>query len=569
MGMKRLVMFGLFMLLVVSFVSADSCSIQSSCNANNIVMKLSATTNAHGELWNQANYNQYLCCDFTGIHTDNGVNKILGLSSPTNAHAEIPSLNNYGTDVYFGNLLCTSNPTTCLTGYTIQMVSLSATTNAHIGAFADYSTKICCKQNEYCGDGVQQDGEVCDDGVNNGGLGFCYSDCSGIMGDGIINGPIEGIDPNGDIDGDGIPNGIDPDMDGDGIPNGIDPDMDGDGIIDTPIEECDDGNLVNGDGCSITGQLETEIFWIDKSGNKIGNDINGSVIETHVGETIKLIWNNTGLSPSTTFEIYENDLIGSDYITTINGIFSSEGNGIVTGEWTITQEDYEKTEAGDVNEFFFKINSEESNYLTILPMDHTEWCMNYEEEAGCASCDYSGCNAAANSVNIKVFEAFPEQWGDTRCGNTVEVSGSNCSFIVDCFCEWDDSAENCGYEWEMAADNCETAYPSIGKCTYQEDTADTCEDGFLEYSWDGIWKWGANNGYSQYTDGPSPNEGDYVLDGTTYYYDPNKISAKCIGGNNVVSCPAQIQLPFFGFYNLIGTLLFIGMIYGLLIKRED
>ncbi len=36
--------------------------------------------------------------------------------------------------------------------------------------------------------------------------------------------------PDGDLDGDGIPNSKDDDMDGDGIPNALDPDSDGDGI---------------------------------------------------------------------------------------------------------------------------------------------------------------------------------------------------------------------------------------------------------------------------------------------------------------------------------------------------
>ena len=36
--------------------------------------------------------------------------------------------------------------------------------------------------------------------------------------------------PDGDLDGDGIPNALDNDMDGDGIPNDQDPDVDGDGI---------------------------------------------------------------------------------------------------------------------------------------------------------------------------------------------------------------------------------------------------------------------------------------------------------------------------------------------------
>ncbi|MFH1918106.1 MAG: DUF4215 domain-containing protein, partial [Nanoarchaeota archaeon] len=675
---KRFWQIFLFLIiLLLGVVSATTCSITTSCNADNTVMRLSTTTNAHGGLYSQTNYNQYLCCDFTGTHKPDGQNKVIGLSAATNAHAEIPSLNNYGTPVYFGKLSCTSG-VSCPSGYPIGMLSLSSQSNAHLGSFSTYSTKICCCNREdwtwtnnyrcvgtlrqreqkrkicpesyeyqwidyacesdetcqgegvcienckftnafwnpesateqdsvamiisgtncdsknirfdiyeddligddfvttvnsiydrgiwaatwqddgggnpeyyfratsqsagsstktsnllevstLCGNGVVSGSELCDDGSNNGvvcspkyssSCTYCSSSCNSITlqglycGDGIINGLEEcddgnsinrdgcsneckieclfnsarwsttsategdnvamiiggtncngksvsfkiyeddlvgddlittisgtfdrgtwttqwvddsggnpeyyfqaileedtriekvsgllSVSPlcgNGVVSGselcdDGSNNGVygycnlectgtgefcgDRGINGlevcdDGANNGqysyckadcsgIGPSM-GDGII-NGLEECDDGNLINEDGCSSTGQLETEIFWIDKSGNKIGNDIN---VETHVGETIKLIWNNTGLSPSTTFEIYENDLIGSDYITTINGIFSNEGNGIVTGEWTITQEDYEKTEAGDVNEFFFKINSEESNYLTILP----------------------------------------------------------------------------------------------------------------------------------------------------------------------------------------------------------
>ena len=42
--------------------------------------------------------------------------------------------------------------------------------------------------------------------------------------------------PDGDLDGDGIPNREDPDMDGDGIPNDRDEDSDGDGVPDAQDE---------------------------------------------------------------------------------------------------------------------------------------------------------------------------------------------------------------------------------------------------------------------------------------------------------------------------------------------
>lgn len=61
-------------------------------------------------------------------------------------------------------------------------------------------------------------------------------DYSGLYGQGGGNTPFSGAEsdgrngPNGDLDGDGIPNAQDDDMDGDGISNAQDGDMDGDGI---------------------------------------------------------------------------------------------------------------------------------------------------------------------------------------------------------------------------------------------------------------------------------------------------------------------------------------------------
>jgi len=125
------------------FVSSYSCSVESSCSAANTVLKLSADTNAHGALYNVGSYGRYLCCDFTGTHSSSNGNKVLGLSGSNNGHAEIPSLSDYASNVYFGDLKCTSG-SSCSGRYTIPMVSLSEDTNAHLGTFATYSTKVCC-----------------------------------------------------------------------------------------------------------------------------------------------------------------------------------------------------------------------------------------------------------------------------------------------------------------------------------------------------------------------------------------------------------------------------------------
>ena len=277
--MKKVVVakFLLLTILLIGFTSAATCSIQSSCNIDNRVMRMYAPTNSHGALYNQGDYNYFLCCDFTGTHTKNGNNKLIGLDSPTNAHAQIPELSNYGSPVYFGDLTCASNIGSCPSGHSIPMLSLPANTNAHIGGFNDYAQKICCELN--CiftsaswnqssaveGDRVQMiiQGTNC----NGKSVSFeIYED--DLIGDDLIT-TITGT-----FDRDTwVTQWVD-----DGLLGG-DPEYYfksilsentamkitsgllilsvnyGNGII-TGYEECDDGNTEDGDGCSSTGIIE-------------------------------------------------------------------------------------------------------------------------------------------------------------------------------------------------------------------------------------------------------------------------------------------------------------------------
>ena len=72
-------------------------------------------------------------------------------------------------------------------------------------------------------------------------------------GDGESDGSelMRGSDPHdptdGDADGDGIENRLDPDVDGDGIPNGEDDDIDGDGILNGDDDDMDGDGLDNAD----------------------------------------------------------------------------------------------------------------------------------------------------------------------------------------------------------------------------------------------------------------------------------------------------------------------------------
>lgn len=97
------------------------------------------------------------------------------------------------------------------------------------------------------GDGIpnEQDGDIDGDGVPNDVDDYPYgnANAAGLGADqrgGGQGGQQQGggnrisadgrSGPDGDMDGDGIPNALDGDMDGDGIPNAQDGDMDGDGI---------------------------------------------------------------------------------------------------------------------------------------------------------------------------------------------------------------------------------------------------------------------------------------------------------------------------------------------------
>ncbi len=100
----------------------------------------------------------------------------------------------------------------------------------------------------WCGDGIVNGNETCDDGADNGTYGHCKSDCSGIgphCGDGIVNGD-ETCDDGAD---NGTYNHCKSDC------SGLGPHC-GDGVVDAGFEECDKSNdqfclgKAGGGGCS-------------------------------------------------------------------------------------------------------------------------------------------------------------------------------------------------------------------------------------------------------------------------------------------------------------------------------
>lgn len=132
-----------------SIVEADACA-----SPNYKLMYLSDTTNAHARVLSEGydiNYNYVLCCDFgRGNTACLGNNEVTSLSDVTNAHAEIPSLNNYDEQICYSTLNCTSGEgLACNSEKEIKLISLSNTTDAHIGVYDEHPIKICCQRNVY------------------------------------------------------------------------------------------------------------------------------------------------------------------------------------------------------------------------------------------------------------------------------------------------------------------------------------------------------------------------------------------------------------------------------------
>lgn len=148
-----LFMVSLVLLVLMFSVSASSdlsCEIKSTgasdYDPNNVIMGVSDMTNAHGELKSEGSYAYVIQCTFAASTTCTGNNEIINLSSSTNAHAELPAEGNYNVPVCYENLDCTISPdSNAPIGFPIPILSLSSTTNAHIGNVGDYETNIFCR----------------------------------------------------------------------------------------------------------------------------------------------------------------------------------------------------------------------------------------------------------------------------------------------------------------------------------------------------------------------------------------------------------------------------------------
>ncbi len=305
----------------------------------------------------------------------------------------------------------------------------------------------------------------------------------------------------------------------------------------------------------VNGNCEATVvvYWANINNVYINN------ILVNVGQTsVLMIIANSALPQGTTvnFDIYEYDGIFSGYIRTITGVVDSNGNAEAL--WTITQTDLDIAfsslgEGSELENFYFKVNGATSGdlNLTIVQCIGVSLCMNYQTQE---ECEIDACSVADISVR---GNGFP----DLVCGQKT-LNNDLCEVWSDCECTWDQNS--CiPHKIDYIEPNCplgvEGNISLIGSCFFSEITDDDCDDGFLTYSWSGIWSWDINNIFSSNISGDGYVE-DPIGSGA-WHYDPDRTFQNCVGGSNSLVCPAQIQLPFFGVYGLIITIILIILIY--------
>lgn len=264
-GALFVILAGFFML--INLIGNGSAT--GSCTSDQILLKLSDIGNAHGEVWDSTNYGNEICYD-----------ALFGV--PGN-----------------GDRTCTGTGTN-------RILRLSDVTNAHAEApylqnpqFAVdvcYGTLGCFAQNTAC-DTLNGEVEVARlSNYGNAHLALAGPGPYSVRLCCKIGGTGGGTCGNGALE---------------------------------TGEQCDDGNLINGDGCSSTCQNEGQgeirtVEWRNAMGQRITESNVNSIVTLYAETT-------AGNGQTVTFNVYEKDF-GYNFVTTLT---APAGNGKAEKDWLI------------------------------------------------------------------------------------------------------------------------------------------------------------------------------------------------------------------------------------------
>jgi len=201
---------------------------------------------------------------------------------------------------------------------------------------------------------------------------------------------------------------------------------------------------------------------------------------------------------------------------------------------------------------------------------------NTEPDDGCsATCQYeiiseepcpegtALCNDGTCSINCFATDDGYDDCSDSSCCDT----GLYFSQIDNACCDTDTSDGFCHPYCAFSDPDCDNDGPessvTIGRCTYTDGSGDDCEDGWLERELTANWIWGDNNRFTE-----NPESDDYVYDDESdvWRYDPKdsigeRKSEKCQDITDKLVCPAQIKVSFFGMLQFVIAVVLIILIY--------